>query len=100
MSANGLAAAARPKLLGEQRGQWKLFRVTDPFVVVNARQAPQVVSTRSSIKALSEHLGHSDPGFTLRTYTHLLPTSNERTRKAIDALFGSKDDEQGDDDEG
>jgi hypothetical protein len=27
---NGLAAAARPKLLGEQRGPWKLFRVTDP----------------------------------------------------------------------
>ncbi|GGS54496.1 hypothetical protein GCM10010238_49870 [Streptomyces griseoviridis] len=28
-----------------------------------------------SIKALSEYLGHSDPGFTLRTYTHLLPSS-------------------------
>ena len=41
-----------------------------------------------SIKALSEHLGHSDPGFTSRTYTHLLPTSNERTRKTIDAAFG------------
>jgi hypothetical protein len=48
LSANGLAAAARPKLLKEQRGQWKLFRVTDPFVVVNAQQAPQVVSKRSS----------------------------------------------------
>ena len=46
MSANGLAAAARPKLLGEQRGQWKPFRVTDAFVVVNAQQAPRVVSTR------------------------------------------------------
>jgi hypothetical protein len=42
-SANGYAAAARPKLLGEQLGQWKLFGVTDPFVVVNARQAPRVV---------------------------------------------------------
>ncbi|MEV0477970.1 site-specific integrase, partial [Streptomyces prunicolor] len=29
-------------------------------------------------------LGHSDPGFTLRTYTHLLPSSETRTRKAID----------------
>jgi hypothetical protein len=37
-----------------------------------------------SIKALSEYLGHSDPGFTLRTYTHLLPSSETRTRKAID----------------
>ncbi len=46
-----------------------------------------------SIKALSEHLGHSDPGFTLRTYTHLLPTSNERTRKTIDAVFGHDSDD-------
>jgi hypothetical protein len=25
--------------------------------------------------------GHSDAGFTLRTYTHLMPSSDERTRK-------------------
>ena len=29
-----------------------------------------------SIKALSEYLGHADPGFTLRTYTHLMPSSS------------------------
>jgi integrase len=40
-----------------------------------------------SIKALSTYLGHSDPGFTLRTYTHLMPASEERTRRAIDLLF-------------
>jgi hypothetical protein len=29
------------------------------------------------------------PGFTLRTYTHLLPTSEQRTRQAVDrALTG------------
>jgi hypothetical protein len=36
------------------------------------------------LKALSEYLGHSDPGLTLRTYTHLLPTSEQRTRQAVD----------------
>jgi hypothetical protein len=41
-----------------------------------------------SIKALSLYLGHSDPGFTLRVYTHLLPNSEDRTRRAIDAAFG------------
>jgi integrase len=41
-----------------------------------------------SIKALSEYLGHHDPGFTLRTYTHLMPNSTARTQRAIDALFG------------
>jgi integrase len=40
-----------------------------------------------SIRAVSEYLGHADPGFTLRTYTHLMPSSAERTRNAIDALF-------------
>jgi integrase len=41
-----------------------------------------------SIRAVSEYFGHADPGFTLRTYTHLTPSSAERTRKAIDAVFG------------
>jgi integrase len=41
-----------------------------------------------SIKELAEYLGHSDPGFTLRTYTHLVPSSFERARLAIDGVFG------------
>lgn len=49
--------------------------------------ASTLLDAGESIKALSEHLGHSDPGFTLRTYTHLMPNSAERTRKAIDATF-------------
>ena len=32
--------------------------------------ASTLLDAGESIKALSEHLGHSDPGFTLRTYTH------------------------------
>ena len=40
-----------------------------------------------TIKAVSEYLGHADPGFTLRTYTHLMDGSAERTRRAIDAAF-------------
>ena len=27
----------------------------------------------------------ADPGFTLRTYTHLMPTAHDRMRQAIDA---------------
>lgn len=41
-----------------------------------------------SIKELAEYLGHSDPGFTLRTYTHLVPSSYERARLAIEGVFG------------
>jgi integrase len=40
-----------------------------------------------NIRALSEYLGHADPGFTLRVYTHLMPSSTERTRTAIDLAF-------------
>lgn len=49
--------------------------------------ASVLLDAGESIKALSEYLGHSDPGSTLRTYTHLLPSSETRTRKAIDDAF-------------
>jgi integrase len=42
----------------------------------------------TSIRALAEYLGHHDPGFTLRTYTHLMPASEDRARQAIDLLLG------------
>lgn len=40
-----------------------------------------------SIKTVSERLGHADAGFTLRTYTHLLPHSDARTRSIIDTTL-------------
>lgn len=41
-----------------------------------------------NIKALSEWLGHTDPAFTLRVYTHLMPESPRRARRALDTLLG------------
>lgn len=40
-----------------------------------------------SIRAVAEYLGHSDPGFTLRTYTHLMPAAEDKTRRAVDQVF-------------
>ncbi|MDX6292554.1 MAG: hypothetical protein QOH50_1629 [Kribbellaceae bacterium] len=37
-----------------------------------------------NVKELAEYLGHHDPGFTLRLYTHMLPSSFDRARRAID----------------
>jgi integrase len=51
--------------------------------------ASALLDAGESIKALAEYLGHTDPGFTLRVYTHLMPASEDRTRKAIDNLFGA-----------
>ncbi|MGW7070633.1 tyrosine-type recombinase/integrase [Streptomyces sp. NPDC054855] len=49
--------------------------------------ASVLLDAGENIKALSKYLGHEDPGFTLRVYTHLMPSSESRTRKAVDALF-------------
>ncbi|MGA6163904.1 tyrosine-type recombinase/integrase [Amycolatopsis magusensis] len=57
--------------------------------------ASTLLSRGVSIKELAEYLGHADAGFTLRTYTHLVPSSHERARKAIDAVFGRPGDDDG-----
>lgn len=38
-----------------------------------------------SVRALAEYLGHADPGFTLRVYSHLMPQTEDRARAAVDA---------------
>ncbi|MGW8565180.1 tyrosine-type recombinase/integrase [Isoptericola sp. NPDC055881] len=49
--------------------------------------ASVLLDAGESIKVVAEHLGHSDPGFTLRTYTHLMPSASDRTRNAVDAAL-------------
>jgi len=49
--------------------------------------ASALLAQGMSIKELAKYLGHSDPGFTLRTYTHLVPSSYERARLAIESVF-------------
>lgn len=56
--------------------------------VLRHTYASVLLDAGESIKALALYLGHADPGFTLRIYTHLLPASEDRTRRAIDRAFG------------
>lgn len=49
--------------------------------------ASVLLDAGESIKAVSEYLGHADPGLTLRVYAHLMPSSQERTRKAVDRVL-------------
>ena len=42
-----------------------------------------------SIRAVSEHLGHADPGFTLRVYAHLMPDTEDCARAVVDAAHGA-----------
>jgi len=36
---------------------------------------------------VSGFVGHSDPGFTLRVYAHMLPCSHDRARAVINERF-------------
>ena len=35
----------------------------------------------TSIRSVAEYLGHSDPGFTLRACTHLMPSREDRASR-------------------
>ena len=50
--------------------------------------ASVLLDAGESVRALAEYLGHADPVFTLRDYTHLMPASEERTKRAVDHVFG------------
>lgn len=42
-----------------------------------------------SVVAVAERLGHKNAGLVIKTYGHLMPDSEERTRKAMDAAWSA-----------
>jgi integrase len=54
--------------------------------------ASTLLDQGESIKAVAEWLGHTDPAFTLATYTHLMPSSAERTKSAIANVYRGRSD--------
>src|SRR5690606_28043485 len=54
--------------------------------------ASVLLDSGENVKAVSEYLGHSDPGLTLRVYAHLMPSSRERTQNVIDRALGLQGD--------
>ena len=53
--------------------------------------ASVLLDAGESIKAVSEYLGHSDPGLTLEVYAHLMPSSRDRARNAIGRALWPQD---------
>jgi integrase len=51
--------------------------------------ASALIAAGVSVRAVAAALGHADPGVTLRVYSHLWPSDEDRTRDAIDAAFGN-----------
>jgi integrase len=46
------------------------------------------------IGAVSEYLGHHDPGFTLRVYRHLMVSDTGRARKAVEAALRAQPEQE------
>ncbi len=62
------------------------------FHALRHTYASMLLADGVDIRTLAEYLGHSDPGFTLRTYTHLMPSAPDKARRAVDrALRGEVD---------
>jgi integrase len=57
---------------------WHLLRHTYASILIDGGESVTVVARR---------LGHANPSETLRTYSHLWPDSDERTRKVVEAAF-------------
>ena len=55
------------------------------------RYASVLLAGGVDIKALSEYLGHADAGFTLRVYSHLMPSAEGRARRAVEAALADAD---------
>jgi integrase len=62
--------------------------------------ASVLIDAGESASAVAEYLGHADPGFTLRVYAHLFPSSEHRARRAIDGVFRAGSDRPADSDHG
>jgi integrase len=60
---------------------WHLLRHTYASVLIDGGESATVVARR---------LGHANPSETLRTYSHLWPDSDERTRQVVDSAFAKR----------
>jgi integrase len=69
------------------RGGWPAARELGFHITRHTYASVQLQAGESPV-ALSQWLGHDDPGFTLRRYTHFMPDDGRRGRSAVDAWLG------------
>ncbi|MFH9940346.1 site-specific integrase [Streptomyces murinus] len=81
LASAGLIGKADPDSGG---GKWEPSRELG-FHALRHTYASVQLEAGESIVSLARWLGHADPGFTLRTYTHFMPDAGARGRAAMDA---------------
>lgn len=81
-----VAAGVIPK---REKGKRFAASRANGFHALRHHYASVALDAGVSIKALAEYLGHADPGFTLRTYVHMMPSSGDRMREAIDRAWAA-----------
>jgi integrase len=79
----------------------KLWRHARPAEIADSREngchvmrhtaASAWLAAGVDIRTVAEYLGHADPGFTLRTYSHLMPDAADRARRAMGVFFAGAD---------
>lgn len=67
------ASGGRPSRKPDSSRAWKAAATA-----LRHHYASVLLDAGGNTRALGDYLGHSDPGFTLRTHTHLMPASNDR----------------------
>jgi hypothetical protein len=50
-----------------------------------------LLAAGESVVAVAERLGHENATLVLKTYGHLMPDSEDRTRRAIDTAWSKSD---------
>lgn len=73
---------------------WRPARKTAGIPAVTMHQlrhtyASLLIDAGESVKVVSERLGHTNAAQTLNTYSHLMPDSEDKTRRAIDGAFSA-----------
>jgi len=61
------------------------------FHALRHRFASVALAAGADPRKLSAWLGHHDPGFTLRTYCHLMPEGDDRMRRRLDEALRAED---------
>jgi hypothetical protein len=90
---HGRGDAARPRLLRAQPlpegdGVGWSPRRNDQHDLRH-RFASPLLAAGESVVAVAERLGYDDASLVLSTYGHLMPDSEDRTRRAVDAAWGA-----------